>query len=217
MVQVCWSVGRGGGALGSYHMELYYNPASDSVMSTGKPSSGMRVDNAAVPGVLSFAGASATGFPDGSLETVVLRAKRPGVLALGLKVIEANSINRKALNPVVKLDGPLIGAPTKQACGVNSAPKIHTVTPGSAPVGRADVTRVRITGCGFDPLNSVTFGTVVVNQIASRENGTVIILAIPKETYGATESGPMRLPPGTYPLRVRNPRGISNSFDFVLR
>ena len=76
---------------------------------------------------------------------------------------------------------------------------------------------MRITGCGFSALNTVTFGPVTVNQVPSMENGTLITFMIPKEVRTTAEAPPMPLAPGSYQLLVSNTRGRSNAFNFVLR
>jgi hypothetical protein len=83
--------------LGSYHGELYFNPAVYSVSAVEKGDGGVRVENATIAGQVNFAGAAPSGFAGRTLVTVVLRAKGAQRPALKLAMKELNTTDGKSL------------------------------------------------------------------------------------------------------------------------
>jgi hypothetical protein len=90
---VCVTLGAKNTAkVGSYHGELHFDSTTVTAVRVIKAEGGMRVENAAQPGRVNFAGAAPTGFAEGALVKVVLRLKKAGVRpALRLEMKELNS------------------------------------------------------------------------------------------------------------------------------
>jgi hypothetical protein len=225
-VDVCMFRKKGDDQLGSYHFELYYDTAYARVISAVKPSSGLRVDNTGLSGIVAFAGASTGGFDDGLIESIRFRVRNPLSPALALRVVEANALSHRPLAPIVKIEGAklsarqvngIIALRTSTECSPQGPPRIRSVSPPFASTDRSELTEVRITGCGFAALNTVRFGRTTVSEVPSRENGSLIVFMIPKVERISSEAPPMPLHAGSYPLVVQNVRGESNVFTFALR
>lgn len=101
-VEICLFQPRGTPPVASYHLKLFYDSAGSSVVSSDRPSGGMRVDNTAIPGVVAVAGASANGFSNGLVAAVVFRTRSRRIPSLRLSVIELHSIHSRSVSAVIQ-------------------------------------------------------------------------------------------------------------------
>lgn len=106
----------------------------------------------------------------------------------------------------------------KAARTVSSEPPIiERVVPASGPAGTAYPLQVTIEGRNFaDSANTVTFGPVTLRGQPSSENGTRIVVHLPKEMPATGEAPPAVLQPGTYRITVSTVAGESNAVVFQL-
>lgn len=98
------------------------------------------------------------------------------------------------------------------------APTLRSLTPNRADVGQGQVVDVIVTGQGFDSLNTVSFGELVLRQVP-RLSAKTLRFSVPLDDVqrpGRGEAPPMRLPGGTYTVRVSTARGASNALAFTL-
>ena len=89
---VCYAGNATLTALGSYHGRLFYDATQMTAVRAEESSAGVQAENLAKPGVVDFAGASASGFGNGQLLGVLLRAPRGYQPTLRLEMIEANGV-----------------------------------------------------------------------------------------------------------------------------
>ena len=128
---------------------------------------------------------------------------------------------RTALATAIVLAGPgctSAASQAKAARAVNSEPPIiERVVPASGPAGTAYPLRVTIEGRNFaDSANTVTFGPVTLRGQPAGENGTRIVVHLPKEVPATGEAPPAVLQPGTYRITVTTAAGESNAVVFQL-
>ena len=98
------------------------------------------------------------------------------------------------------------------------APTLRSLTPNRADVGQGQVVDVIVSGHGFDSLNTVSFGELVLRQVP-RLSATTLRFSVPLDDVQRPDRGeapPMRLPGGTYKVRVSTARGASNALAFTL-
>jgi hypothetical protein len=110
-------------------------------------------------------------------------------------------------------------ANSAQQAGSDSAqpPVIDRVVPDRGPAGPAYPLRLTLEGRFFaDSANTITFGPVLLNGIASSEGGTRIVFYAPKESPSRGEVPPAPLQPGTYALTVTTGAGVSNTVSFIM-
>src|SRR5258706_3494224 len=96
---VCYAGNATLPALGSYHGRLFYDATQMTAVRAEESSAGVQAENLAKPGVVDFAGASASGFGNGRLLGVLLRAPRGYQPTLRLEMIEANGVTRASILP----------------------------------------------------------------------------------------------------------------------
>ena len=97
-------------------------------------------------------------------------------------------------------------------------PTLRSLTPNRADVGQGQVVDVIVNGHGFDSLNTVSFGELVLRQVP-RLSATTLRFSVPLDDVqrpGRGEAPPARLPGGTYEVRVSTARGASNALRFTL-
>jgi len=158
------------------------------------------------------AGASSTGFGNGSLLTVRVRLARLGTLPrfsiLLTELSDAQGMSLVTRTSVIGLDAKCSG----------SDPALFEVLPPAASVDPGVVLDLRIAGCGFSAdRNTVKFGDVTVRNIRSTDDGTHIRVVIPKEARSSGEVPPMQMSAGEYDVTVNNGRGTSNAKRVTLR
>jgi hypothetical protein len=96
-------------------------------------------------------------------------------------------------------------------------PAIVRLLPAAGPAGTAYPIQVTIEGRNFaDSANTITFGSVTLDRVASADGGTRIVFYAPKEVPSTGEVPPAPLLPGAYEVKVSTPRGSSNVVTFVL-
>ena len=98
------------------------------------------------------------------------------------------------------------------------APSLQTLSPSRGDVTQGQVVDVIVTGVGFDSLNTVNFGDLVLRQVP-RRSATTLRFTVPLDDVqrpGRGESPPARLPSGPYAVRVTTARGSSNALAFTL-
>jgi hypothetical protein len=133
-VRLCLTTGRR--SLGSYHAAIEYDTSAAALVSTVAAPNGAQAVNANTAGVVQLAGASTSGFVDGALATLTLRARRPGEIgALRLTLAELTSTAGSDATTGVRV----AGLPASDArLGVIGAIDLRrdSVAPAGAAAGR---------------------------------------------------------------------------------
>lgn len=98
------------------------------------------------------------------------------------------------------------------------APWVEAVSPSSGRVATGQLLEVTVRGRGFDSLNTVHFGAVVLSAVPRRSSTELRFVVPPDDTFLRNRGGapPHPLPAGTYDVRVQTARGMSNGVPFVL-
>jgi hypothetical protein len=210
-----------GRRVGSYHGEVRF-PANVRVLAVETPRDGLRVDNALVPGKVSFAGAVPNGVGSDALLTVVLVAQGTMTLpAARLHIVELNDTAGADVLSATHVDS-LVG-PTAEvgtaACGRRrraGRPILERLVPGTVSV-QSTAAQVEIVGCGFDRSNVVIVGGTRMPGVASSNDGTRLRITIPLASAGGGEVAPMPARPGPRSIVVSNAHGRSNALALVVQ
>ncbi len=81
--------------------------------------------------------------------------------------------------------------------------QVIRVTPNPVIVYDGRSNEIRIEGRGFHPTsNTIALGPVTVGDVASRDNGTVLLLSVPDRVPSGGGAAPLLWVPGRYPLTV---------------
>jgi hypothetical protein len=214
-----------GRRVGSYHGEVRF-PATMRVLAVESPRDGLRVDNALVPGKVSFAGAVPNGVGSDALLTVVLVAPASVSLpAARLHIAELNDTAGADVLGTTRVDS-LVDSRETPAVEVAAAPCgrrprvgrpiLERLVPRSASVQSPSVD-VEIVGCGFDRTNVVIVGGTRIPGIVSTNDGTRLRVTIPLATAGGGEVAPMPARAGPRSIVVSTTRGRSNALALVVQ
>ena len=98
------------------------------------------------------------------------------------------------------------------------APVIERLTPATADVSRGAMIDVTIAGRGFDSLNTVHFGRVLLRQVP-RTSPTSLRFTVPRDDEQMQDRGAAPVVPlasGMYSVSVTTKRGTSNALPFTL-
>lgn len=101
---------------------------------------------------------------------------------------------------------------------VTDGPTLRSLTPNRADIAQGQVVEVIVNGQGFDSLNTVSFGELVLRQVP-RVSAKKLRFTVPLDDVqrpGRGEAPPARLAGGTYTVRVSTARGASNALPFTL-
>jgi hypothetical protein len=198
-------------------------------------SSGVQAENLAKPGVVDFAGASASGFGNGQLLGVLLRAPQGYQPTLRLEMLEANGVARGTILPQLKIVSALptsVGDSSKQispsitSCASKPSvataqpPVLTRLVPAVVPMDsltRGAAVTIDVEGCGFDrEQNVVRMLGVVIAQVPSNEDGTRIRFSFPTQlTMGGGAA--MRPGPGSHSIVVSVGSLTSNALTLEVR
>ncbi len=99
-----------------------------------------------------------------------------------------------------------------------AVPVIESLTPATADVTRGAIIDVTIRGRGFDSLNTVQFGRVLLRQVP-RTSATSLRFTVPRDDEQIPDRGAAPVTPlasGTYPVSVTTRQGTSNTLAFTL-
>lgn len=124
------------------------------------------------------------------------------------------------VTPVVAC-APARRASTPAQAATDGRPRISRLEPGSVRLIRGNVTEFDIRGSGFDtsrtsPGNTVRIGQVVLTSVPSRENGTLIRVALPDAVPSGGEAPPSPWMGGRYPVSVQTRAGTSDTLFLVI-
>lgn len=100
----------------------------------------------------------------------------------------------------------------------NGLPTLASLTPNRGNVARGDIVEVVVNGAGFDSLNTVHFGDIVLRQVP-RRSLTTLRFSVPLDDAQRSNRGgspPVPLSSGPYPVRVTTSKGESNALMFQL-
>ena len=95
---------------------------------------------------------------------------------------------------------------------------MRSLTPSRGDVTQGQVVDVIVDGSGFDSLNTVRFGELVLRQVP-RLSATTLRFSVPLDDVqrpGRGEAPPAPLSSGRYMVRVTTSRGTSNALAFTL-
>lgn len=111
------------------------------------------------------------------------------------------------------------GAPAEAA--QDARPRINRLEPAAVRLIRGNVTEFEIRGSGFDtsrvsPGNTVRIGPVVLTDVPSSANGTLIRVAVPDAVPSGGEAPPSPWIGGRYPVSVRTNAGTSDTLFLVI-
>ncbi len=98
------------------------------------------------------------------------------------------------------------------------APSLRSLTPSRGDITQDQVVDVIVDGVGFDSLNTVNFGELVLRQVP-RVSATTLRFSVPLDDVqrpGRGEAPPARLSGGSYAVRITTARGTSNALAFTL-
>lgn len=106
------------------------------------------------------------------------------------------------------------------ACHAQSgrAPIITSVTPATANITNGIPVEITVHGAGFDSLNTVHFGRLVIPSVP-RLNDSTMRFGVPVDDTFLTDRGPAPVQPlasGAYDIRVESRRGRSNALRIML-
>lgn len=212
---VCYAGSKSLPALGSYHGRLFYDAAHMTAVRAEESSAGVQAENLAKPGVVDFAGASASGFGNGQLLGVLLRASPGYQPSLRLEMIEANGVTKGSILPQLKIVGVL---PTGIACP--RRPTLTRLVPAVVPMDsltRGAVVTIDAEGCGFDrERNVVRMLGVVIAEVPSNADGTKIRFTFPTQ-LSMGGGAAMRPGPGSHTIVVSVGALTSNALTVEVR
>lgn len=222
--------------LGSYHGRLFYDSTRMTAVRAQESSAGVQAENLAKPGVVDFAGASASGFGSGQLLGVLLRAPHGYQPTLRLEMIEANSVKNESILPQLKIVGvlPAIVAdsakqttpstsscPAQLSAAMPSRPTLIRLVPAVVPMDsltRGAVVTIDAQGCGFDRVrNIVRMGGAVIAEVPSNADGTSIRFAFPVQVPTGGEVAPIKPAPGSYTISISAGPLTSNALTLEVR
>jgi len=99
-----------------------------------------------------------------------------------------------------------------------AVPVIESLTPNAADVSRGSLTDVTVAGRGFDSLNTVHFGRVLLRRVP-RTSATSLRFTVPRDDEQIPNRGAAPVTPlasGTYLVTVSTLQGTSNELPFTL-
>jgi hypothetical protein len=99
-----------------------------------------------------------------------------------------------------------------------SAPLLTSITPATANISNGMPVEVTVHGAGFDSLNTVHFGRLVIPSVP-RLNDSTMRFGVPVDDTFLTDRGPAPVQPlasGPYDIRVETRRGRSNALRITL-
>jgi hypothetical protein len=222
-----------GRRVGSYHGEVRF-PATMRVLAVESPRDGLRVDNALVPGKVSFAGAVPNGAGSDALLTVVLVAPASVSLpAARLHIAELNDTAGADVLGTTRVDSladPRVESrvDSRVPAGVEVAaapcgrrprvgrPILERLVPSTASA-QSPAAQVEIVGCGFDRTNVVIVGGTRIPGVVSTNDGTRLRVTIPLAAAGGGEVAPMPARAGPRSIVVSNAHGRSNALALVVQ
>lgn len=97
-------------------------------------------------------------------------------------------------------------------------PHLNRLVPSEGDVSDDAVVLVTVEGVGFDSLNTIYFGEVVLREVP-RTSPTTIRFMVPLDDAqrpGQREAPPAALPAGRYDVSVTTAKGQSNRLVFTL-
>lgn len=100
----------------------------------------------------------------------------------------------------------------------NGAPIITSLAPITADITSGNHVEVTVRGAGFDSLNTVHFGRLVIPSVP-RTNDSTLRFGIPTDDTFLTDRGPAPVQPlagGTYDVRVETRKGRSNALTMTV-
>jgi hypothetical protein len=109
---------------------------------------------------------------------------------------------------------------TLAACHARTtgAPMLTRLSPERVDISGGAVVELTVIGTGFDSLNTVHLGRLVVPAVR-RLNDTTMRFAVPTDDRFLPDRGGAPLAPlagGTYDLRIANAKGMSNTLRITL-
>lgn len=223
-------------ALGSFHGRLVFDSLHVSALSAEQLAGGVRAVNIARQGSVDFAGASASGFANGPLLAVLLRAPQGYRPTLRLEMIEANGVTKGTLLPQLRIVAvlPTIAAdstketnlsggscPVQSSAAMPQRPTLTRLVPALVPLDslvRGAVVTIEAEGCGFDrERNIVRLGRFVIAEVPSNTEGTRIRFAFPAQLPTGGEVAPLKPGAGSYAISVSTGALTSNSLTLEVR
>ena len=191
---------------------------------------GMQAANANVPGIVRLAGASPNGFKPGPLATISFTRRRGKLSSIRLSLLELSSATGNSVLSDAKVEGypsrdNTLGvtetAPLRSVTASTRAeaiPRIDSISPRSAHVDPEGVLDMVVYGQGFAATgNTVLFDVAVIGGLASESDGTMIRFMAPTMIPEHAKIPARRVERGKYVVKVRTPRGTSNSATFTAR
>lgn len=221
---VCYAGSSTLPALGSYHGRLFYDASHMTAVRTEENSSGVQAENLAKPGVVDFAGASASGFQSGQLLGVVLRAPQGYQPALRLEIVEANGVTRSSILQQLKIMGVLAtnaadSSRTRGSC--LESPTLLRLIPAVVAMDsltRGAVVTIYVEGCGFDrERNIIRLGSAVIAEVPSSADGTRVRFDFPAQMPPKGGGAALKPGPGSYPISVSAGARTSNPLTLEVR
>lgn len=100
----------------------------------------------------------------------------------------------------------------------NGAPLLTRLSPVRADMTGGTVVELTVTGTGFDSLNTVHMGRLVIPAVPRLDDSTMRF-AIPADDRFLPNRGGAPLTPlagGTYEVRIETKKGMSNALSLVL-
>jgi hypothetical protein len=223
-------------ALGSYHGRLFYDATRMTAVRAEESSAGVQAENLAKPGVVDFAGASASGFGSGQLLAVLLRAPHGYQPSLRLEMIEANGVTNGSILSQLKIFGVLgtsVADSTKEtipssgSCPAQSSatmpqrPTLTRLVPAVVPMdslARGASVTIDAEGCGFDrKRNIVRMGGAVIAEVPSNADGTSIRFSFPTQMPMGGGGAALKPGPGSYTISVSAGALTSNALTLEVR
>jgi hypothetical protein len=115
---------------------------------------------------------------------------------------------------------PLVAGLGLAACHAQSgsAPILTSLSPTAADITSGNPVEITVRGAGFDSLNTVHFGRLVIPSVA-RSNDSTLRFGIPTDDTFLTDRGPAPVQPlasGTYEVRVETRKGRSNPLPITV-
>lgn len=113
----------------------------------------------------------------------------------------------------------LLSACATRSADVRMVPRLDAMSPDRAAVGNGAIVQVTVTGAGFDSLNTLHFGALVIPGVPRTGPGTLRFTVPLDDTFLPNRGGAPLQPiaPGTYPVIVETARGRSNALVFTLQ
>jgi hypothetical protein len=99
-----------------------------------------------------------------------------------------------------------------------AVPVIASLTPAAGDIARTALIDVTIAGRGFDSLNTVHFGRVLLRQVP-RTSATSLRFTVPRDDEQIPDRGAAPVTPlasGIYAVKVTTQHGTSNALPFTL-